>query len=178
VPSSIKFIKERIVMRNDLLKSQRRRIGRRVTVGGKNDVIAKADGAARGRINAVLRHASADHKPLDSSGCKFRGKGSFEESVASAFVDDRFAWLRRDFRPQQPPRSSRFQPVTAATIVLDIDHGHGCGSRSIDKCSNARHRFAEGPVDFLLARKTGVIQDAALDVDHQECNLSSRHTSS
>lgn len=66
--------------------------------------------------------------------------------------------------------------MTKAPIVLDVDHGHGGGPGPRNQSCDARDRFVESLVDFLLAGKIGVIQDAALDINDDKCGLSNRHT--
>jgi len=67
--------------------------------------------------------------------------------------------------------------VTRPPIVLHVDHRHGRRPRSLDESGNARNRFVERPVDFLLACQDGVIQNAALDIDDQKCGFLGSHTS-
>ncbi|SPE41056.1 hypothetical protein SBA7_1480004 [Candidatus Sulfotelmatobacter sp. SbA7] len=101
--ASVKTIQKRIVVRNDLLERECACVRRRVTVGGEDDVITKADDAAHGGINAVLGHASADHESCNASGRERRIERRFEERIASTLVDYWFGRLGCNFRPKRPP---------------------------------------------------------------------------
>lgn len=102
VLASFKTVQQRIVVRNDLLEAECLRVRRRVSVGSEDNIIAKANGPAHRRINAVLSHASADHQLLDSAGRKLRIKSGLEERIAGALVDDPLAGPRRNFISNRP----------------------------------------------------------------------------
>src|SRR5208282_2857061 len=152
MPSRVKAIQNRIVMRNNLLKSERARVRCRVSVARQNHVISHADRAPHRGINAVLRHASADHKLLAAGG-EFRLQSRLKERIAGAFVYDLLARLGSYFRSQLPPWSSALQPMPANSIMLHKDHSHGRPPRTLDQSRNARHRLIERLVDLFLADK-------------------------
>ena len=101
--AGVKTIQKCIVVRNNLLERECSCISRHVTVGSEDDIIAKANGAAHGRINAVLRHTSADHKASDASGRKVCTKSRLKKRVASAFVDYGFGRLGGNLSSKRPP---------------------------------------------------------------------------
>jgi hypothetical protein len=92
--TGVQAVQEFVVVGDDLLEAECARVSRHVAVGSEDDVITEADRAARGRINTVLRHASADDNLLDARALQVGIKGGPEECVASAFVDDDVAGLR------------------------------------------------------------------------------------
>jgi len=58
--AGIKAVQNRIVMRDDLLKAERARIGGHVPIGDEDDVITQANGPPHGGVDAVLSHASGN----------------------------------------------------------------------------------------------------------------------
>ncbi len=66
--------------------------------------------------------------------------------------------------------------MTGASIVLDVNHGHGGRPGPRDESGDAPDRFVESLVDLLLAGKIGVIQDATLYIDDEQCGFGSRHS--
>ena len=89
--AGVKAVKKRVVMGNDLLKAERTSIGSHVAVCGQDDVKTQAHGAPRGRIDAVLSHASSDDEMPDAACRKFRFEAGLEKRITGALVDDGLA---------------------------------------------------------------------------------------
>lgn len=75
-------------MCDDLLEAEHVCVSGRVPVRSEDDVITETHCAPHGRIDAVLRHASARDKLLDARGRQVGSKSGLKECITGAFVDD------------------------------------------------------------------------------------------
>lgn len=85
----VKAIEQGIVMGDDLLEAKSAGVCRHVSVGGEHDVVAEADGAAHGGVDAVLGHASGHHDSTDVQPVKLGLQSSLKKRITGAFVDHR-----------------------------------------------------------------------------------------
>jgi hypothetical protein len=162
---------------NDLFKPESVGVGRHVTVGDEDDVITKANGPTYGRIDAVLGHASGDHKLFDTRTAKFRVESRVEECIAGSLVNDWLIGQGCNLGSNLPSWSSRFQSVAWTSIVLHVYHWHRRGPAFLDESGDTRNSIVEGVVDFFLARQTWNVQNIALDIDDKKGCLDVSHVS-
>jgi len=162
---------------NDLFKPESVGVGRHVAVGDENDVITKAYGTTHSRIDAVLGHASGNHKLFDTCTGKFRVETRIEECIARLLVNDRLTGARGDFGSNLPSWSPRFQSVTRTSIVLHVNHWYRRSPAFLDESGDPRNCFVERLFDFFLARRTWNVQNTALDIDDKKGCLDVSHVS-
>src|SRR5262245_52498341 len=89
--AGIEAAQQPIVMSNNLLKRQLAHVGRAVSVLQQRDVVPERYRSARGRVDAVLRHATTDHQMVDRRGLEPRRQVGLEEGIAARLLHDRFA---------------------------------------------------------------------------------------
>lgn len=120
----VKAIEQGVVMGDDLLEAKDARVCRHVSIGGEHDVVAEADGAAHGGVNAVLGHASGDHDSTDVQPVKLGFQSSLKKRITGAFVDHRLGGEWRDLFAQFPGFAAGLQTMAFCAVVLDEEYGH------------------------------------------------------